>query len=288
MTISSLGRKNTKYLLLLPLLIFLLALAFFPTIYSYYISFNKVLFKSYLKPEFFGLGNYRKVLSNPAYYSALLFSIKFTFIVTVMEIILGLALAVLFNREFWGKRTATVLFLIPMMVSPALLGIMFRLTLNEFVGVVTYYLNALGIAVTPLSPKSVIYTLILIDVIEWTPFTFLLLYAALRSLPSEPLEAAIVDGASKPQIFRYICIPLIKPILITVILLRAIDAFKTFDMIYVLTGGGPGVMTTTISIHIYKMAFLTGDFGVANASSILLFYFLMIPLAFSLKYIGRR
>lgn len=210
-------------------------------------------------------------------------------VVTVAEVVLGLSLALLFSRRTRGRGIAMSLLLLPMMVSPALLGIMFRLMLNEFVGVVAYYLDAAGLPGSRLlSPQWIVYTLMGIDVLQWTPFTFIILFAALQTVPGELYEAALVDGASRFQIFQHITLPLIMPFLVIATFLRGIDSFKVFDMIQVLTGGGPGTLTTSISIYIYKMAFNTGDFGRANASSILLLFLLSIPLALAIRRILRE
>lgn len=287
--VGSFLERNIRYILILPLVVMLLGLTIFPTLYAYYMSVHKVLLTTYRTPEFNGLANYLVTLRDKDFHGALRFSTVYAVVVTVAEVVLGLSLALLFSRRTRGRGIAMSLLLLPMMVSPALLGIMFRLMLNEFVGVVAYYLDAAGLPGSRLlSPQWIVYTLMGIDVLQWTPFTFIILFAALQTVPGELYEAALVDGAGRFQIFQHITLPLIMPFLVIATFLRGIDSFKVFDMIQVLTGGGPGTLTTSISIYIYKMAFNTGDFGRANASSILLLFLLSIPLALAMRHILRE
>jgi multiple sugar transport system permease protein len=286
---KSFFEKRIKFFLILPLLLLLVFFAVFPAIYTYYISAHKTLLSNYQSPPFNGLANYLATLKDRDAFKALLFSIKYSFAVTITELVLGLGLAVLFNKKVPGKRVAMSFLLLPMMISPALLGIMFRLMLNEFVGLVTYYLDAIGLPGSDLlGPDYIFFTLVGIDVIQWTSFVFIILYAALQTMPEELQEAALVDGANRFQIFRYITLPFIMPFIVITSFLRWIDSFKVFDMIQVMTGGGPGTLTTSVSIYIYKMAFNTSDFGRAAATSVLLLFLLTIPLVIALRHIGRE
>ena len=174
-----------------------------------------------------------------------------------------------------------------MLVPPVLTGIMFKLMLNSFVGIVPQYLQLFGVNLNFLSVKGVIPTLIFADFIQWTPFTFLIIYSALQTIPISLYEAAKIDGANSPQIFNNIVLPLLLPSIGISSFLRFIEAFRTFDVIYALTGGGPGNKTTTISIYIYKAAFERGNFSQAVVSSIFLLIFALIPLYISMKFILR-
>jgi multiple sugar transport system permease protein len=216
--------------------------------------------------------------------------VRFAVATTVVEGILGLGLALWFNRRTLpGRGILISLMLLPIMVSPALLGIMFRLLLNQFVGPLAYYLSSLGLPGRELlTPSYILSTLIVIDVIQWTPFAFLILYSALKTVPHELYEAAAVDGSTALQSFLHITLPLIMPFVFITLLVRGIDSFKAFDMIYVLTGGGPGTLTTSLSIHIYKTAFNQGDLGRAAAASLILLLGMSIPLGFLLRRILRR
>jgi multiple sugar transport system permease protein len=268
----------------------IVGLTIFPTLFAYYISLHQAKLIGWDQSIFIGLQNFGKTLSDPEFFQALWFSVRFALVSTLIESFLGLGLALWFNRRVLpGRGILLSLMLLPIMVSPALLGIMFRLLLNQFVGPLAYYLSSLGLPGRQLlTPDYIIRTLIVIDVTQWTPFAFLILYSALKTVPRELYEAAAVDGASSVQNFIYITIPLILPFIFITLLVRGIDSFKSFDMIYVLTGGGPGTSTTTISIHIYKMAFNQGDVGRAAAASLILLLGLSIPLGYLLRLILRR
>lgn len=284
------NRGISRYLQITPLLILILGLTVFPTLFAYYISTQQVRLAELNKAVFVGLDNFSRVLTDPEFYQAIWFSVRFAAIATTIELGLGLAMALWFNRKnLPGKRIMISLLLLPIMVSPALLGIMFRLMLNSFIGPIAYYMKQLGLPGDEmLAPNYVLTTLIIIDVAQWTPFVFLILYSALQTVPKELYEAAEVDGASWWDKIRRISIPMITPFILIAMLLRAIDSFKVFDMIHVLTGGGPGTLTTSISIYVYKMAFNTGDIGRAAAASTALLLVLSIPLGIVLGRIVRR
>src|SRR5439155_168426 len=182
--------RRLGYAFLAPLTLLLLGLAVFPGLYAYYLSALDATLETFRSPRFTGLTNYVRILTDREFYDAIGFSLRYTVVVVTLEVVLGLALAIALNRELRGKRILISLLLLPLMVSPALLGIMFRLMLNEFIGTVSYYLRASGFPANLLAPPYVPYTLMVVDVIQWTPFTFLILYAGLRSIPDEPVEPA--------------------------------------------------------------------------------------------------
>ncbi|HET7476130.1 MAG TPA: sugar ABC transporter permease [Dermatophilaceae bacterium] len=216
---------------------------------------------------FTGLHNFAAVLTNANFLQAARFTVLFALTVTVIETVLGFALALLVNRQFPGKRAFFTMLLIPIMVAPALLGVMFRLLLNGDIGLVPALLRGVGLDISLFAPDTVIPLLVLLDVLQWTPFTFLIIYAGLQSFPTDVLEAAQIDGAGRVRTLGSIVIPIMKPIIFAAVFLRLIDAIRTFDVIYVLTAGGPGTKTTTLSIYIYKTAFESGQFGMAAAAS---------------------
>jgi len=256
-------RKSTKYYLIFPLFAIFFGLMIFPTIFGWYLSFNEVFLSTFNKPVFNGIKNYINVLSDRMFAKSLIFTFKFTLLATLSELIIGLGLAILFNRKIQGKRFFISLLLLPMMVAPALIG------------------------KSLLVSQYVIPTVIIIDVLQWSPFAFLILYAALQTVPKEHYEAASIEGAGGTQKFWYISLPQIRPFIIIVLLLRGIDSFKTFDMINVLTSGGPGSMTTTVSIYIYKLAFQSANIGKSAAASLLLLLIFSLPLTLALRKIYR-
>jgi multiple sugar transport system permease protein len=281
------ARKRDAYVLIAPLAVVVLALVAFPTAYSYYISVFDAKLSSDQRP-FVGLQNYSDILLNESFRHSIFYSFKFSLLATLFELIVGIALATLMNRTFKGKGIATSLILLPMMVAPSLFALIFRLGLNEFVGVLASYLKEMGIQTNPFDPKLVNATLIVIDALQWTPFVFIIVYAGLTTIPEELYEASTIDGASAVQAFIRITLPLLVPTIATAAFLRGIDAFKIYDMIYVLTNGGPGELTTSISVFIYKKAFLDGDLGEASAASLLLTIVLALPLSLAMKYVIKR
>jgi len=274
--------------LLAPLIVLILLVTIFPAVYAYYMSANHVLLSNIDQRHFVGLGNYADELHDGRFWQSILFSVFFTLVATSVEFGLGLALALLFGVIHRGRGLAISFLLLPMMVAPALFGIMYRLLLNDFVGILTYYLSLIHVSTDTLTGTNQIVPLVMvIDVLQWTPFVFIILFTALQSVPQDILEAARADGASAWRTLLAIRLPYILPALVVVLLIRGVDAFKSFDMIYVLTGGGPGTLTTTVSIYIYRLAFNTGDLGHANAAAVLLLVLLTPLLAVTLRYIIR-
>jgi len=229
---------------------------------------------------FNGLENFRKVFSLPGFWDAVRFTALFAVVVTAVEAVLGFGLALLMNRTFPGKKLFFTALLLPIMIAPSLLGIMFRLLLNGDIGLAPAVLSGFGLDISLFAPGTVVPLLIVLDVLQWTPFIFLIVYSGLQSFPTDVLEAAQVDGAGKLRTLKSLVIPMMKPVIAAAVFLRMIDAIRTFDVIYVLTAGGPGRMTTTISIYIYKTAFESGDFGLAAAIStvVLLALLPLVPL----------
>ncbi|AMB57999.1 carbohydrate ABC transporter permease [Microterricola viridarii] len=251
----------------LPLILFALVFVAYPLISGGATAFQS---KTLLNPDaaFNGIDNFIALFKNEAFAKAAGFTVLFSAVVVCLEMVLGFGLALLMNRAFPGKKLFFTLILLPIMVAPALLGIMFRLLLNGDIGAIPALLDTMGMSVSLFSPDSVIPLLIVLDVLQWTPFTFLIIYAGLQSFPKELLEASAMDGAGFFRSLWLIIVPVLKPVLFAAFFLRAIDALRTFDVIYVLTAGGPGTSTTTLSIYIYKAAFEAGDFGKAAAASL--------------------
>ncbi|MCZ8511557.1 sugar ABC transporter permease [Paenibacillus filicis] len=279
--------KRDAYVMIIPLVLVVVALVAFPTLYAYYVSFHESLLSGGTG-AFNGISNYIHILTNKSFYGSIGYSAMFALLATVIELVVGTALAILMNREFKGKGMATSLILLPMMVAPSLFALIFRLTLNEFVGIIPYYLSKLGITTNPFDPSVVNITLLTIDALQWVPFVFIIVYAGLTIIPDEIYEASRVDGANAIQNFISITLPMLVPTIAIAAFLRGIDAFKVYDMIYMLTNGGPGESTTSVSLFIYKKAFLDGNIGEATAASILLTFVLAPPLSLATKYVLKK
>ena len=268
-----------KWVLGAPLIVFTLLFVAYPLFQGVQTGFYDLSLRNPVT-SFAGLDNFTEVLTDPGFQGAARFTIFFAVATTAIEVVLGFGLAVLVNRDFPGKKIFFTMLLVPIMIAPALLGVMFRLLLNGDIGLVPELLRTVGLSVSLFSPDTVVPLLVLLDVVQWTPFAFLIMYAGLQSFPTDVLEAAQIDGAGRARTLRSIVVPLMKPVIFAAIFLRLIDAIRTFDVIYVLTAGGPGTKTTTLSIYIYKTAFESGRFGLAAAASTIVMVVLLpfIPL----------
>lgn len=278
--------RFTKWIFNLPLLIFLLVLVLFPAIYAITISFQDVTLADQ-GASFKGIENYKNIFQDKKFWSSLFFSLRYTFISLFFQMLFGFALALLFNRYIPGKRFLLSLILLPIMVAPSLMGIMYRLLLNENIGVMPYILSLLNLDLNLFASSSIVPLLILLDTVQWTPFVFLIIYSGLQGVDNSLYEAAAIDGASKWRQTLSITIPTLLPIITIVGFLRGIDAFRTFDVIYVLTSGGPGTKTTSVSIYLYELAFKQNEYGLSAAASIIIIGMLVFVLPFFVKRIIR-
>lgn len=271
--------RRAAWWLIAPLLLFLALTLGFPLLANVVYSFTRLTFETLFRPAGAGLANYAETLGDPNFWGALGFSIRFGVVASLLQVLLGFGMALAFQPLLERHKPLLALLLLPMMVSPALMAVMYRLILNDFVGVVPRYLQLAGLPPADLfGPQWGFTTLVLIEVLQWTPFAFLVLYTALQAVPGDVVEAAQVDGASGPQILGRVLLPLMLPALAITGFIRLIDAFRVFDHIYVLTGGGPGTSTTSISIYIYKRFFQENALGGAIASSMLLLLVTLVPL----------
>ena len=262
-------RKVAGWILSAPLLILLAGLLVWPVYLGIQTSMtHDVLSEFETYPV--GLENFRNILTEPNFWGSIRFTLIFALTATIIELILGFSLALLFDRVFPGKRVLFSLMLVPIMIAPSLMAVMFRLILNENIGVIPGILEKLGLTYSIFDQNNVFTSLIILDVVEFTAFTFLLSYSALQNMPQEIYEAAAIDGASSRQTLWRVTLPMLKPALAIVFLLRILDSIRTFDSIYILTGGGPGTTTQTVGIYIYKTAFIYGDFGLAASAAIVL------------------
>lgn len=274
-----------RWVLSSPLIIFLALLVVYPIANGITSSLqNHTLLNP--APAWAGLSNYLEVLTDGSFWYSVGFTLGYTIVVTAFELVLGFALALLFDKAFPGKKALLSGLILPIMIAPALMGIMFRLMLSANIGVVPAALSAIGIHASLLSASSVIPMLVILDIVQWTSFTFLIFHAALQSIPAELHEAAQLDRASKPRYVFSILIPLMMPTIFIAGFLRAIDGFRTFDVINVLTAGGPGIETTTLSIYVYKIL-AGGNFGLASAAAVLIALIMLPVIPFVIRRITK-
>lgn len=217
--------------------------------------------------RFVGFDNYLQLWGDPQFINSLTVTVGFVGLSVAIETVLGLALALFCLREFRGIRLLRTILIIPMVITPVVVAIVFRLIYASDAGMLTAFSEALGGQPVQIlgDPTRAFLGLIALDVWEWTPLMFLILLAGLQSLPVEPLEAARVDGAGPWRTFVDHTLPMLRPVLAVAIVLRTIDAFGTFDQVFVLTRGGPGEATRLLSIFGYDTAFKFQQTGYASA-----------------------
>ena len=261
------GRAGRWFLL--PGLVFLFAIDLIPLAYSVWISFYNWWLIRPRDIRFVGLANYTRFADDPEFTRAVVVTAVFTVGAVLVEFLAGLGLALLFAQPFRFLRPLRVLLLLPLFVVPVVGATMWRVIFHPELGVLNYYLGAVGLAPLPWlsDPRLALVSITLVDAWRTIPFMFLVMYAGLEVLPSELFEAAAVDGASAWQSFRHITVPLLTYIMLLAVLIRGMDAFREFDIIFVLTGGGPGTATQTMQMLNYR-AFGLGHMGEANAIGI--------------------
>ncbi|MDR1352383.1 MAG: sugar ABC transporter permease [Treponema sp.] len=284
---SGFAERNLKYIFPLPAVIFVILLMIFPVCYTIFISFTDWTLTSGRPMRFFGFGSYLLTLRDPRFHAAILRTFAFTFGAVAAEAVLGTIIALILYREFRGRNLLKFVLLLPLVVTPVAVGIVFNLFYDPTIGFLNYVLHALGLPQSGWVTESatVLPSLALVDIWQWTPMIALIVLAGLSGLPGEPFESAMVDGASGVQVFFRITLPMIMPTILTAVVLRAVDALKTYDIIYAMTKGGPGYSSETLNILAYKLSF--EYFNMGRSSTVLVFLFLIVFL-FSLGVMRLR
>jgi len=275
--------------ILTPALGILVLLRVVPLLYTFVLSFTDWSLAQPGEPAFIGTQNYARLLQNPDFWQSLKVTVYFTVCATALELVCGLAIALALNHVRSGSNAALTTITVPMLGTPVVVGALWRILYNADIGILNQLLAGLGLAKIPwLGSTSVsLISIVLVDVWQWTSFMTLVLYAGLISLPTEPYEAAGLDGATWFQQQRFITLPLLRQLMAIAVVLRAMDAFRTFDIVYVLTAGGPANSTYLISLYIYDWAFKFLKLGMAGALSTVLLVF-MAAGAMGVLRMGRR
>ncbi|MEW9835155.1 carbohydrate ABC transporter permease [Mesorhizobium marinum] len=251
----------------------------------YYMAYTAMTDLSFANPDqngaFIGLDNFRRLVrSDPIFWGSFWLTIRFVVAAVALEFVLGFFLAWLIWRFIERQRLLTTLLLVPMMLAPVAVGLIWRLLLQGDFGMVSHYLRQVGLlsqsSAVFSTPSLVMPTIIAIDVWQWTPFVTLIILAGLMSLPRSPFEAATMDGAGPWRQFVDILLPLMRPIIALVLLLRGIDAFKEFDKVFIMTGGGPGTVSELLSIYAYRVNFKHWNLGYGAAVSFMVYLVVLI------------
>ncbi len=282
--------SKRHYLILLgPTLLILLAMLAFPTGYVLIVSLRDFqLTDPTAGDPFVGLENYRTLLSDPAFFDALWKSVLFTVASVALSFFVGMAVALLLNRrDVRGTGFTRTAILVPLILTPLVIGATYRFMLDRDNGIVNEFLALVGLERIPFlaDPAWAMTSVILVDVWQWTPFAVLVLLAGLESLPVEPFEAARMDGASRWAEFWYITLPLLAPVIAVVLLIRTMDAFREFDKIFIMTGGGPGTATQTLPIFLYRAGFQDFNMGFSAATGVVMLVIVTVVSSFYVRRI---
>lgn len=258
------------FLIVLPALMVLGVFFVYPMLYSSYMSFH---FFDLAKPQqfrFVGLENYVQILQNEEFHRALFNTFLYAGLAVPLEFVLGLLLALALANIQVGRSLFRTLLIIPMMLAPVAMGLMWKFMYNNEFGIINFVLKSLGVNSPPLwlaDPNLALYSVIVVDIWATTPLIVLLMLAGLLSIPHEFYEAATIDGAGILSVFRHITLPLLQPVILVALLIRGMDAFRVFDVIFVMTKGGPAMRSDVLSFFAYRQAFTHRQIGDATATA---------------------
>jgi multiple sugar transport system permease protein len=281
------SRQGVYAWFIVPAIIAIFAVIVFPWLFTLWMSLNDWRIGS--ESKFIGLENFATLATNARFLSTIPRTFYFTVLSVILPVILGVFAAEVFHQNFPLRGIWRGIYIAPMMATPVAIALVFTMMFHPSVGVLNYLLSLVGIPkqLWVYSADTVIPTLALVEVWQWTPLVMLIVLGALASLPTEPYESALMDGASQWQMFRYITFPLILPFLMIAIIIRTIDALKSFDIIYVISQGGPGTASETINLYLYLQAFSFLQVGHSSAV-VVVFFIIILALALALLYARER
>jgi len=260
-----------------PTVIALFLIVVIPIGYNLYLAFTKWTI-GLGAPRFIGFGNFIELFRDARVLNGLKVMVYFSGLSLSIELILGLLIALYFHRNFKGSEIVQAIYIFPFAATPVAVALIWRIMLNPEIGVMNYLLQSVGLpgSLWVSSDRTVIPALAMVDVWKWTPMITLIVLAGLKSLPHDPYEAARIDGANTLQIFWYITLPLIRPVLIAALMLRSLDNLKEFDIIYTITQGGPGIASETLYLYSYKVGFNFFKAGYGSALMVVVFLIVLV------------
>ena len=271
--------STTGWLLLFPTLLILFVMGVVPFLFVLVLGFfDWNVFAADPTLRFAGVENYRRLVFDTQFLTSIWLTLKFAFFVVVSELILGYFLAQLLMRDFPGKGLFRTIHTLPLVVAPIAVGATWRLLTVPGLGPIPYYLDrwfGIDYRLGSFADQAFLTTVIM-DIWHWTPLVTLTMLAGLAALPKEPFEQAQVDGANKFQVFWHITLPLMKPVILTTVFIRLMDALRTVDEVWMLTGGGPAAATRYIGLYIWRIVFPKTDYGYGAAMSLLTLYLTVV------------
>ena len=284
--VAARDRRRFLLLMLAPATTLLVGLTIIPFVVSVVFSFSNYSLVTPHDFAFVGLGNYARLIASGEFWNALRITVAFTLAAVALELVVGVGVAALLHQETRGAPALRIIYLLPLAVTPVAAVFSFRIMLNPSLGVFNYLLRQIGLPPQDWlgTPAMAFGSLVGVDAWQWTPFILLIAAGGLSAMDEEPLEAARMDGAGSIAVFFHHSLPMLFPYLAVAIVFRSIDAFKTFDIIFVLTGGGPGIATRTLNLLAYKQGIEFLSMGYAAAIAIVM---LLITLAASQGFLRR-
>ncbi len=272
-------------LLVVPAMLVILVFALLPLAYALDVSFRFADLTRGRIGDFVGLDNYRSVLHDRAFWSSVWVTLKFTLSAVTLEMVLGIAIAFLIHGATVGKGVIRSLMILPLATSAAVTGLFWRYLYDPQFGLINYFLGLLGLPEPNwLGDYTIaLWSVILFDVWQWTPFVALIALAGLQALPKEPFEAAELDGASTFRVLRTLTFPMLKPVLFLVLVLRTIDSVRLYDAVAVLTRGGPGTVTETMTFYLYRTGLKLFRMDYASTMAIFFLYAMLVASLFALR-----
>jgi len=280
-------RFNSHHLPMLPGIAILLALSLYPTIYSLFVAMHRFNLTDPVNRKFVGLQNFKNILTSVPFWHSLRVTLVFMVLAVAIEFVLAFALSLVFFRPMPFHRTMRTLILIPMLSAPIVIGLLGRFIFDAQFGIVNTILQDLGLGRHTFfdRPSAAFYTMVGMDIWQWTPFLFLILLAAMQGIPEDLLDAAKLDGANRIKIVKNIFLPLLLYPMLVGLTLRVIDSIRVYDIIYATTRGGPIDATSTMSWNIYDMGFKNFDVDYSSAYSWLLLILVLLLINRFLKRI---
>jgi len=281
-------RKISPFIwFIVPAVIVIVAVIVFPWLFTLWMSLFD--WKIGSVPKFAGLSNYAELATNQRFLESIAHTLIFTALAVIAPLVLGTAAALVFHQQFPGRGFLRGAFVLPMMATPVAIALVWVMMFHPQQGVLNYLLSLVGIGPSEwvYSPKLAIACLVLVDIWQWTPLVMLIVLGGMASLPADPFEAALMEGATRWQTFRYVTLPMLLPFILVAGVVRMIDALKTFDTIYVITQGGPGTASETINIYLYLQAFSFYQIGKSSAV-VVVFFVLVVALSMLLFWLRER
>jgi multiple sugar transport system permease protein len=287
-TRASSERRLRPYLLFIwPALIACSAVIIFPWLFTVWMSFNDWHIGS--ARVFIGLDNYLNLATDRRFLEAIGHTFYFTVLAVFLPLVLGTLAALVFHKKFRGRGFYRTLFIMPMMATPVAVSLVWTMMFHPQLGVLNYLLSLVGLPPSQwvFATSTVIPSLILVEIWLWTPFVMIIVLGGLASLPSEPYEAALIDGASAWQMFWKITYPLVLPFLVVAMIIRTIDSLKAFETIWVISNGGPGTASETLNVYLYAQAFAYNQVGTASAV-VVVFFAIIVALSLVLLWARQK